>query len=755
MFEAHVLYLLRRYLGQYVRGLSAEALQISVWKGDVVLKDLQLKAEALNALRLPLTIPWNKLGRDPVIVLLDRRYGNFREMRLQNENMEAWLDAKRSQIEELEMALLDAKAGRSGDDASPESKSWLGSLVATIIGNLKVSVTNLHIRYEDTLRSRSSLSTKLAAVTIDENDVETFVTSGALDKLHKSLQLDSFSIYHDSDTGPWTLEKRWDEMTSKEWSEMFEPSIKGKIQHKYLLHPVAGLMKYHRCGKREKRDSKTPFQKASLVLDQVSIAVSEDQYRDGIQLLEGVSRYRIRMEFSLFRPMIPVLVDAKAWWRYAGRAVTQQQRKSRCNFSWENLSRASGLRKKYVDLYVSGLQQGKFDNFEIRQIDRELDVEVNLLWRMLAHAKVETAKLKEAAAAREKSRKSTWWPFGGSGAGPRASVAQGPETEAAPAQLTKEEWNKINELLSYQPGQDYPLLSTQEPQNMLQTMLDVTIKQSLACIKDSTDLVILCGTFSNLNVSLKLFPKTFFCDTKLTYYGLSSPEGPLVSSVSREGRAQALDLTFVYVPFEEHLDWKLSVAMSSCYVTVWRSSFDRVMHFMKSGQAMSPTVALETAVALQTKLEEVTRRAQERILSQLEKQRRFSIDIDLDAPKVLIPALKDEGIGKKSQLLVDLGHFNLRTLGNDDVEFLKRSRYTKLHAQYEDLNWPSTCVAIEVPRLGIHFSPTRYLRLLYLLHALESADRSSSQPNALSWQPSEAAGDARVLKLLLSSPISV
>ncbi|XP_024542534.1 putative vacuolar protein sorting-associated protein 13F [Selaginella moellendorffii] len=171
MFEAHVLYLLRRYLGQYVRGLSAEALQISVWKGDVVLKDLQLKAEALNALRLPLTvkagflgsvtlkIPWNKLGKDPVIVLLDRVFVLAEpvedEQLFKNENMESWLDAKRSQIEELEMALLDAKAGRSGDDASPESKSWLGSLVATIIGNLKVSVTNLHIRYEDTLSNPS------------------------------------------------------------------------------------------------------------------------------------------------------------------------------------------------------------------------------------------------------------------------------------------------------------------------------------------------------------------------------------------------------------------------------------------------------------------------------------------------------------------------------------------------------------------------------------------------------------------------
>jgi hypothetical protein len=57
-----VLHLLRLYLGEYVRGLSVEALKISVWKGDVVLKDLQLKAEALNALKLPITVKAGFLG---------------------------------------------------------------------------------------------------------------------------------------------------------------------------------------------------------------------------------------------------------------------------------------------------------------------------------------------------------------------------------------------------------------------------------------------------------------------------------------------------------------------------------------------------------------------------------------------------------------------------------------------------------------------------------------------------------------------
>ena len=34
----------------------------------------------------------------------------------------------------------------------PAGNSWLGSLIATIIGNLKVSISNVHIRYEDSTR---------------------------------------------------------------------------------------------------------------------------------------------------------------------------------------------------------------------------------------------------------------------------------------------------------------------------------------------------------------------------------------------------------------------------------------------------------------------------------------------------------------------------------------------------------------------------------------------------------------------------
>ncbi|KAF7837664.1 putative vacuolar protein sorting-associated protein 13F [Senna tora] len=92
--------------------------------GDVVLKDLKLKAEALNALKLPVTVkagfvgtitlkvPWKSLGKEPVIVLIDRVFvlahpaSDVRTMK--EEDREKLFEAKIQQIEEAESATLDA-----------------------------------------------------------------------------------------------------------------------------------------------------------------------------------------------------------------------------------------------------------------------------------------------------------------------------------------------------------------------------------------------------------------------------------------------------------------------------------------------------------------------------------------------------------------------------------------------------------------------------------------------------------------------
>ena len=75
MFEAKLAAILDQQLGKFVNGLDAAALKVGVWSGEVVLRGLTLKPEALAGLNLPLTVtagtlgsltlkvPWNKLGR--------------------------------------------------------------------------------------------------------------------------------------------------------------------------------------------------------------------------------------------------------------------------------------------------------------------------------------------------------------------------------------------------------------------------------------------------------------------------------------------------------------------------------------------------------------------------------------------------------------------------------------------------------------------------------------------------------------------
>ncbi|KAJ6768458.1 TETRATRICOPEPTIDE REPEAT (TPR)-CONTAINING PROTEIN-RELATED [Salix koriyanagi] len=436
MFEAHVLHLLRRYLGEYVHGLSVEALRISVWKGDVVLKDLNLKADALNSLKLPVTVkagfvgtitlkvPWKSLGKEPVVVLIDRVFILAHpapdSRTLKEEGRRKLFETKLQQIEEAESATLEATRSKLGSPVS--GNSWMGSLIATIIGNLKISISNVHIRYEDPVSnpghpfSCGVTLAKLAAVTTDEKGIETFDASGALDRLQKSLQLERLAVYHDSDNLPWKIDKKWEDLSPEEWVEIFEDGVNepstghGMVSNwamnrNYLVSPINGNLKYHRLGKQERSDPEIPFEKASLVLSDVSLTITEVQYHDWIKLLEAVSRYKTYVEISHLRPEIPVSDNPCLWWRYAAQAVLQQ-RKMCYRFSWDRIQHLCQLRRRYVQLYAALLQQSSnVRTSELREMERYLDSKVILLWRLLAHAKTESLKTKEAAEQRRLKKK--------------------------------------------------------------------------------------------------------------------------------------------------------------------------------------------------------------------------------------------------------------------------------------------------------------------------------------------------------------
>ncbi|KAL8204306.1 hypothetical protein R6Q57_009929, partial [Mikania cordata] len=93
--------------------------------------------------------------------------------------------------------------------------------------------------------------------------------------------------------------------------------------------------------------------------------------------------------------------------------------------------------------------------------------------------------------------------------------------------LSKEEWQALNNLLSFQPDEDFASQSGKEMQNMTQRMVIVSIGQAAAKIININETEVVCGRFEQLQISSKFKHRSIYCDMTLKFYGLSAPEGPL------------------------------------------------------------------------------------------------------------------------------------------------------------------------------------------------------------------------------------
>lgn len=95
-----------------MEGLDKASLKVAVWKGNVTLTDVVLRREAFYSLGLPVniksgsvsritaTIPWSKLGSEPVSLTLDGVYlvaGPLDEGHLDEGAMREWTWARKQQ----------------------------------------------------------------------------------------------------------------------------------------------------------------------------------------------------------------------------------------------------------------------------------------------------------------------------------------------------------------------------------------------------------------------------------------------------------------------------------------------------------------------------------------------------------------------------------------------------------------------------------------------------------------------------------
>jgi vacuolar protein sorting-associated protein 13A/C len=434
MLEGLVANLLNRFLGMYVRNFDPKQLNVGIWSGDVKLKDLELRREALDQLHLPLnvieghigslvlSIPWSNLRGKPVRINIEDLF--LLAAPKEDEEYDAEEEEKRShavKMEKLDSAELLKERNTEGMSKEEQQKNqtFTAALTTTIIDNVQISVKNVHIRYEDALSdpghpfAAGLTLQELSAVSTDENWRPTWIqsTSGTT---HKLATLGSLAVYWDTDakllgtgTGEKTAEEQGLDRASllNKFRELIVKSDDPAIsEHQYILKPVSGRagVEMDKSGKIDK-----PKTKARLLFNELGFVLDDEQYRDALMLVDLFHYFIRHQEYRKLQPAKRPKEDPKAWLHFAGKAVLDRIHDRNKRWSWAYFAERRDDRKRYIELFKKKKKEETLsadETKELDQLERKLTYEDLRFWRSLARNQLR----KENVGVKKAPEKKTW-----------------------------------------------------------------------------------------------------------------------------------------------------------------------------------------------------------------------------------------------------------------------------------------------------------------------------------------------------------
>ena len=433
--------LLNRFLGMYVQNFDPKQLNVGIWSGDVKLRDLELRREALDQLRLPLnvieghlgsltlSIPWSNLRGKPLKVSIEDVF----LLAAPKENADYDADEEERRAHAVKMEKLDSAEllkERNTEGMSPEeqqkNQSFTASLVTAIVDNVQVTVKNIHIRYEDSISDPGhpfALGLTLAdfsAISTDENWKPTFI-QGTSASTHKLATLGSLAVYWDTDakligTGKGNQSSDEQQIDRSDFIEQARSMIaRGDNpdldDHQFILKPISG-----RAGLEMDKTGKTDRakMKARLLFDELGFIIDEDQYRDALMLVDLFHYFIRHQEYKKLQPKSSPKEDPAGWLRFAGKAVLDKIHEKNRKWSWEYFKERRDDRVRYIELFKKKKREERLDATETDDLDRlerKLSYEDLRFWRSLARNQLR----KENVGVKKPPPKQTWtsWVWGG------------------------------------------------------------------------------------------------------------------------------------------------------------------------------------------------------------------------------------------------------------------------------------------------------------------------------------------------------
>ncbi|XP_053604237.1 intermembrane lipid transfer protein Vps13 isoform X1 [Plodia interpunctella] len=653
VFESIVVDVLNRFLGSYVENLNRSQLKLGIWGGDVVLDNLVLKQNALEELNIPvqtvyghlgklvLKIPWKNLYGASVEATIDRLFlivNPTAEVKYDHDKEEKMaLAAKQAELARVEAAKKMEKEKDKLDE------TFVEKLVTQIIKNVQLKITDIHIRYEDSVtnpRAPFSLGItlhNLSVHTTDENWKQTVIQE-AVTKIFKILHLEGLAMYWNPTTEFYSKCNPLD-IQSKLSKEIATKSSQPK-SYDYVLGPINATAKLKLNRKPEGDVPKFSIPKVilNLHMEQLSVNLTKSQYRDMTLLADSMDRMNKAAPYRKYRPDLKSYRGHfKEWWKFAYICILEDKvRRRRRNWDWTHMLNHRTLCKNYATAYQCKLSNSKI-NSEQQCIINEAEKKLDLFNLVVIRQRIEM-EVERLGKLEEEAKKTRGW-FGGwfSSGSKDDELSEGTaimkQFEKA---MTPEEKEKLFRAIDYQENTaplHLPVEYVAVVGNFRLDRLQVAVKDDVEVLKACVD---------NVVVDLQQRPSAndFRVDVEMQSFTVTGVEQEdfvpqLVISKEVTQDINLLNVVFETKPLDGKCDQRVKVSARPLQIVYDAQTVIEIVEVFKPPTESTALSTLQVVAG--NKLSDLKEKSALGMQYAVQNHTFIDIDIDIAASYIIVP----------------------------------------------------------------------------------------------------------------------
>ncbi|XP_028822843.1 vacuolar protein sorting-associated protein 13A-like isoform X3 [Denticeps clupeoides] len=682
VFESLVVDVLNRFLGDYVVNLDSSQLRLGIWGGDAVLKNLEIKENALSQLdipfkvraghigRLELKIPWKNLYTQSVEATLDEvyllivptasiKYDAVKE------------DRQLQEARQRELQRIEETKQRAAEQDNPKQEkqdTFVEKLVTQVIKNLQVKISNIHVRYEDNVTNRNcSISfgvslQNLSLQTADKNWTPCLLDDKA--KLfYKLVRLDNLFAYWNVNSELYSRQAADEALRCLRHNIAVETTI--PHDYHYVFRPISAKAKLQ-MNPRSDVDFSSPRVDLMVNLPEISIELSRAQYVSILELLGSVDMMSRNLPYRKYRPELPLHSNAFLWWRYAITGVLEVNVKPRLRmWSWRRIREHRQHVKLYRELYKKKITNKKPSESvlkELEETERTLDIFNITLARQQAEMEVSKAGLKVFRPGQKEEEQSQGW-FGWIGGWWGENAPQSKEVKPGgfDGLMTSAEKAKLYTAIGYS--------ETAVNHNLPKTFEDMKVSFQLVsmclCIKESYDkpeIIRLAVSDLRARLAQRSGAQALSVLAQLSLFEVTGQPRDKVApvllssrSLAAENRDPLLSLMFQTNPLEGNADQRLQVEAQPLEIIYDAMTVNSMSAFFQPPDDLQLD---ELTNATLMKLEQFRDRTATGLMYVIETQKVLDLKVNLMASYVIVP---QTGFYDRRQnlMVLDLGQLKM------------------------------------------------------------------------------------------------